>query len=304
VRIVAALGGNALLERGEPPESGIQEAHVIKAVSALAPLAEGNDLVITHGNGPQVGMLALESAHDPAISRPYPFDVLGAQTQGMIGYWLIQALQNALPRRPVACLVSRTLVGRDDPAFGQPSKFVGPVYDEPRARALAAAHGWDIRRDGARWRRVVPSPEPAELLDLPAIRTLLGTRAIVICAGGGGIPVVADGAGGTHGVEAVVDKDLTASLLARQLDADALLLLTDVAAVMDGYGTPQARPIRRATPAELRARVFPAGSMGPKADAVCRFVEATGKPAAIGRLGDAQALLAQQAGTVITITGR
>jgi carbamate kinase len=304
VRIVAALGGNALLERGEPPESGIQEAHVIKAVSALAPLAEGNDLVITHGNGPQVGMLALESAHDPAISRPYPFDVLGAQTQGMIGYWLIQALQNALPRRPVACLVSRTLVGRDDPAFGQPSKFVGPVYDEPRARALAAAHGWEIRRDGARWRRVVPSPEPAELLDLPAIRTLLGTWAIVICAGGGGIPVVADGAGGTHGVEAVVDKDLTASLLARQLDADALLLLTDVAAVMDGYGTPQARPIRRATPAELRARVFPAGSMGPKADAVCRFVEATGKPAAIGRLGDAQALLAQQAGTVITITGR
>jgi carbamate kinase len=304
VRIVAALGGNALLERGEPPESGIQEAHVIKAVSALAPLAEGNDLVITHGNGPQVGMLALESAHDPAISRPYPFDVLGAQTQGMIGYWLIQALQNALPRRPVACLVSRTLVGRDDPAFGQPSKFVGPVYDEPRARALAAAHGWEIRRDGARWRRVVPSPEPAELLDLPAIRTLLGTRAIVICAGGGGIPVVDDGAGSTHGVEAVVDKDLTASLLARQLDADALLLLTDVAAVMDGYGTPQARPIRRATPAELRARVFPAGSMGPKADAVCRFVEATGKPAAIGRLGDAQALLAQQAGTVITITGR
>jgi carbamate kinase len=304
VRIVAALGGNALLERGEPPESGIQEAHVIKAVSALAPLAEGNDLVITHGNGPQVGMLALESAHDPAISRPYPFDVLGAQTQGMIGYWLIQALQNALPRRPVACLVSRTLVGRDDPAFGQPSKFVGPVYDEPRARALAAAHGWEIRRDGARWRRVVPSPEPAELLDLPAIRTLLGTRAIVICAGGGGIPVVADGAGGTHGVEAVVDKDQTASLQARQLDADALLLLTDVAAVMDGYGTPQARPIRRATPAELRARVFPAGSMGPKADAVCRFVEATGKPAAIGRLGDAQALLAQQAGTVITITGR
>ena len=149
MRIVAALGGNALLERGEPPESGIQEAHVIKAVSALAPLADGNDLVITHGNGPQVGMLALESAHDPAISRPYPFDVLGAQTQGMIGYWLVQALQNALPRRQVACLVSRTLVRRDDPAFARPSKFVGPVYDEPQARALAAAHGWEVRQDGA-----------------------------------------------------------------------------------------------------------------------------------------------------------
>jgi carbamate kinase len=298
MRIVAALGGNALLERGEPPESGLQEAHVIKAVAALAPLAAGSDLVITHGNGPQVGMLALESAHDPAISRPYPFDVLGAQTQGMIGYWLLQALQDALPRRQVACLVSRTLVRRDDPAFGQPSKFVGPVYDEPRARALAAAHGWEVRRDGTRWRRVVPSPEPAGLPDLPAIRTLLGTGAIVVCAGGGGIPI-ADGAGGIRGVEAVVDKDLTASLLARELDADALLLLTDVAAVMDGYGTPQSRPIRRTTPAELRKRDFPAGSMGPKIEAVCRFVEETGKPAAIGQLSDAQALLTQQAGTVI-----
>ena len=298
MRVVAALGGNALLERGEAPESGLQEAHVVKAVQALAPLADGNDLVITHGNGPQVGMLALENAHDPAISRPYPFDVLGAQTQGMIGYWLVQALQNALPRRQVACLVSRTRVHRDDPAFARPSKFVGPVYDEPQARALAAANGWDVRPDGTRWRRVVPSPEPVEVLDLPAIRTLLGTGAIVICAGGGGVPVV-ESARYTYGVEAVVDKDLTASLLACQLRADALLLLTDVAAVMDGYGTPQARPIRRATPAELRARSFPAGSMGPKIDAVCRFAEATGRPAAIGQLGDAQALLAQQAGTVI-----
>jgi carbamate kinase len=216
----------------------------------------------------------------------------------MIGYWLLQALQDALPRRQVACLVSRTLVRRDDPAFGQPSKFVGPVYDEPRARALAAAHGWEVRRDGTRWRRVVPSPEPAEILDLPAVRTLLGTGAIVVCAGGGGIPI-ADGAGGIRGVEAVVDKDLTASLLARELHADALLLLTDVAAVMDGYGTPQSRPIRRTTPAELRKRDFPAGSMGPKIEAVCRFVEETGKPAAIGQLSDAQALLTQQAGTVI-----
>jgi carbamate kinase len=297
--IVAALGGNALLERGEPPESAIQEAHVVKAVRALAPLAADHDLVITHGNGPQVGMLALESAHDPALSRPYPFDVLGAQTQGMIGYWLVQALQNALPGRQVACLVSRTLVRGDDPAFAAPAKFVGPVYDEERARALAAAHGWQIRRDGARWRRVVPSPEPAELLDLPAVRLLLSGGAIVVCAGGGGVPVVASD-GGLHGVEAVVDKDLTASLLARQLDADALLLLTDVAAVQDGYGTPQARPIRRATPAELRQRDFPAGSMGPKIDAVCRFVEATGKPAAIGRLSDARALLTGEAGTLVS----
>ena len=301
MRIVAALGGNALLERGEPPESAIQEAHVIKAVRALAPLAADHDLVITHGNGPQVGMLALQSAHDPAISQPYPFDVLGAQTQGMIGYWLVQALRNAVPGRQAACLVSRTLVRRDDPAFARPSKFVGPVYNEQQARALAASQHWEIRQNGHRWRRVVPSPEPAELLDLPAIRILLDNHAIVVCSGGGGVPVVAgNGAGLTRGVEAVVDKDLTAALLARQLHADAMLLLTDVAAVQDGYGTPQARPIRRATPADLRARSFPAGSMGPKIDAVCRFVEATDKLAAIGQLSDAQALLNGDAGTVVT----
>ena len=300
MRIVAALGGNALLERGEPPESSIQEAHVIKAVRALAPLAAGNELVITHGNGPQVGMLALESAHDSAISRPYPFDVLGAQTQGMIGYWLVQELQNALPGRQTACLVSRTLVSQDDPAFTHPTKFVGQVYDEQEALVLVASQNWEIRQDGSGWRRVVPSPEPAELLDLPVIRMLLERQTIVVCSGGGGVPVmVVNGTGHARGVEAVVDKDLTASLLARQLDADVLLLLTDVAAVQDGYGTPEARPIRRATPAELRARNFPAGSMGPKIEAVCRFVEATGKPAAIGQLGDAQALLAGQVGTLI-----
>jgi len=302
MRIVAALGGNALLERGEPPEAGIQEAHIIKAAQALAPLAAGHELVITHGNGPQVGMLALESARDPALARPYPFDVLGAQTQGMIGYWLVQALQNALPGRQVACLVSRTLVRGDDPAFAHPAKFVGPVYERRQARALAASWLWEIRQDGARWRRVVPSPEPAGLPDLPAIRTLLGSGAIVVCAGGGGVPVVVMD-GRACGVEAVVDKDLTASMLACELDADALLLLTDVAAVQDGYGTRQARPIRRATPVELRKRDFPAGSMRPKIEAVCRFTEVTGKPAAIGRLADAEALLAGQAGTLISPTG-
>jgi carbamate kinase len=301
MRVVAALGGNALLHRGEPPDSDIQEAHIIKAVQALAPLAMEHDLILTHGNGPQVGLLALESEHDPDLSHPYPFDVLVAQTQGMIGYWLVQALHNALPSRQVACLVSRTLVHEDDPAFTAPSKFVGPVYDEQQARALAAANGWTVRPDGNRWRRVVPSPEPAELLDLPTIRMLADSKAIVIATGGGGIPVATYGDTGLiRGVEAVVDKDLTTALLARELHADALLLLTDVPAVIDGYGTPQAQPIRRATPAQMRARSFPAGSMGPKVDAVCRFVEATGKMAAIGQLADAQALLAGQAGTIIT----
>lgn len=247
-------------------------------------------------------MLALESTQDPALSAAYPFDVLGAQTQGMIGYWLVQALQKAVPGRSVACLISRTLVRGDDPAFTHPAKFVGPVYDEPQARVLAASQGWQVRQDGACWRRVVPSPEPALLLDLPAARVLLERGTIVVCSGGGGVPVVSENENGPfRGAEAVVDKDLVASLLARELVADTLLLLTDVAAVQDGYGTPRARPIRRATPAELRARAFAAGSMGPKVDAACRVAEATGRPAAIGRLADAGALLAGKAGTVIAV---
>src|SRR5579859_7318954 len=166
MRIVAALGGNALLERGERPDADVQERHVAQAVAALAPLARdpgGHELVITHGNGPQVGMLALESAQDPALSRSYPFDVLGAQTQGMIGYWLARAIRCELPGRQVGCLICQTLVGADDPAFANPTKFVGPGYDEPSARAQAAEHGWAIGQDGEKWRRVVPSPDPVEI---------------------------------------------------------------------------------------------------------------------------------------------
>ncbi len=300
MRIVAALGGNALLERGERPDSDIQEEHIAQAVQALVPLARQHDLVITHGNGPQVGLLAMESARDTALTHPYPLDVLGAQTQGMIGYWLMQELQNSGAGKPVACLVSRVVVSADDPAFGRPVKFVGPVYDEARARELAAARGWQVREDGTAWRRVVPSPEPAELVDLPMIALLIGSGAIVICAGGGGVPVTRDGAGMLHGAEAVVDKDLTAALLASAVGADVLMLLTDVDAVQDGYGTPGAHPIRHATPRELRARDFPDGSMGPKIEAVCRFVEATGRMAVIGRLDDAEAMATGKAGTVVT----
>ncbi|HUZ22658.1 MAG TPA: carbamate kinase [Streptosporangiaceae bacterium] len=299
MRVVVALGGNALLERGEAPDSDIQESHVARAVAALAPLLPDHDLIITHGNGPQVGVLAMQSASDPALSRPYPFDVLGAQTQGMIGYWLVQALRRAAPGRAAACLVCRTLVRADDAAFADPAKFVGPVYDRATALRLAAELGWDVRQDGPAWRRVVPSPEPVDLVELEVIRLLAEAGVIVVCAGGGGIPVVADGAGGLRGVQAVVDKDLTAAMLARAVGADALLLLTDVAGVLDGYGTPQARPIRHATPRELRARSFPAGSMGPKVAAVCRFVEAAGGMAAIGRLDDAAALLQGTAGTIV-----
>jgi carbamate kinase len=300
MRIVVALGGNALLERGEQPDSEIQEAHVVAAAESLAPLVREHDLIISHGNGPQVGMLAIESARDPALSHPYPFDVLGAQTQGMIGYWLIQAIQNARPGRDVACVISRTLVRADDPAFDNPTKFVGPVYSEADAQKLARANRWVVRADGAKWRRVVASPEPSALLDLATIVCLTDRGAIVVCSGGGGIPVIRTPEGQLRGVEAVVDKDLAAALLAQSLGADVLLLLTDVGAVEEAFGTLQARPIRHATPLELRAKSFAAGSMGPKIEAVCRFVESGGKMAAIGKLGEAAALLAGTAGTIVT----
>ncbi len=304
MRIVAALGGNALLERGEQPDSGVQLHHVRAAVEALAPLAQGNQLVITHGNGPQVGLLALESAGDQSLSVPYPFDVLGAETQGMIGYWIVQALQNTLPGREVAALITQTLVSVADPAFAEPTKFVGPVYEQAEAERRAAAAGWTVKPDGRFWRRVVPSPVPQRIVEIGLIRQLCERGVVVICAGGGGVPVIRNDQGELEGVEAVVDKDATAALLAEALDADALLLLTDVANVEIGYGTPDARALSGTTPAFLRAQSFPSGSMGPKVEAVCRFVELTGRLAAIGALADAGEILAGNAGTLVTPSGR
>jgi carbamate kinase len=303
MRIVIAIGGNALLERGAKPEAASQRANAARAVEALAPLAARHEVVITHGNGPQVGMLALESAADPALERPYPLDVLGAQTQGMIGYWLLQALQNALPGRQVAAIVNQTLVSAADPAFDAPTKFVGPVYDEETAKTLAGERGWQVRADGAYWRRVVPSPAPRRVVETRIIRQLLTSGAVVVCSGGGGVPVVRNENGHLEGVEAVVDKDLATSVLAESLEADALLLLTDVPAVMHGFGTPGAEPITRATPASLRREDFPAGSMGPKVEAVCRFVELTGDMAGIGALTDAELIVAGKAGTIVTPGG-
>jgi carbamate kinase len=303
VRIVAALGGNALLERGEVPAAEIQQRHVTAAVETLAPLALDHDLVITHGNGPQVGFLALESARDPDLPHPYPFDALVAETQGMIGYYLLQAFENALPSRQVVGLITQTLVAADDPAFGQPTKFVGPVYGEAESQKLALRWGWQVRRDGQSWRRVVASPEPQGIVELPTVKMMLASGAVVVCAGGGGIPVCRDSDGQLHGVEAVVDKDLTTSLLARSIDADVLLLLTDVAALETEFGTPRARAIQRTTSAELEVLEFPAGSMGPKVAAACRFVRGTDHVAGIGRLEDAATLLAGTAGTTITDDG-
>jgi carbamate kinase len=299
MRIVAALGGNALLKRGERPDSHIQEHNVEIAIAALAPIARDHELVITHGNGPQVGVLALESASDPTLSHPYPLDTLGAETQGLIGYWLVQELQNHLPDRMVTAIVTQTVVDRSDPAFDHPTKFVGPVYDEAELRVIADERGWEMARDGDRWRRVVASPQPVRIVETPIIRLLLDAGAVVVCAGGGGIPVSEADDGELTGVEAVIDKDLTTALLAEQLDADAFLVLTDVDGVFHDFGLPTAKRIEATTATDLRRLAFPTGSMGPKIDAVCRFVERTDGFASIGSLADAAELLTGERGTRI-----
>jgi carbamate kinase len=290
MRIVAALGGNALLRRGEPPEATLQLAHLAEAVRGLTPLLDDHEILLTHGNGPQIGLLAVESAGDSQLSAPYPLDALDAQTQGMIGYWLIRELRRARPERQIAALLTQTVVRADDPAFHGPTKFIGRVYPEP-------VDGWTMRRDGDGWRRVVPSPEPQDVVELPTIRRLLDWGCLVVAAGGGGVPII-EGPDGPQGVEGVVDKDLTASLLAERLNADALLLLTDVPAILDGYGTPGERPIGQVTPDELRALELPAGSMGPKAEAAARFAERRpGGVAVIGALREAANLLDGRSGT-------
>ena len=294
---VVALGGNALLRRGEPPEAARQRANVELAANALAALAHRGPLVITHGNGPQVGLLALQSA--AAGDVPYPLDVLGAETEGMIGYLIEQALGNRLARRNVATLLTQVLVDPHDPAFQHPTKPIGPIYAKEEAERLAADRGWAIAPDNDHWRRVVASPQPLDIVEIRTIKLLLDAGVVVICAGGGGVPVVADAGGDLHGVEAVIDKDLAAALLAQRLDADQLIMLTDVETVLDGFGGPDPQPIVRATPAQLRSRRFAAGSMGPKVDAACRFVEATGGTAAIGALARAAAVAEGRAGTQV-----
>ena len=266
------------------------------AAAALAAVARDRRLVITHGNGPQVGVLALQSE---ASSTPSPLDVLGAETEGMIGYLIEQALGNRLPGRPVATLLTQVLVSAADPAFGAPTKPIGPIYAETEARRLAAERGWTVAPDGTSFRRVVASPQPLEIVELSTIRLLLDAGVTVICAGGGGVPVVADAVGSLHGVEAVIDKDLSAALLAERLGASMLVMLTDVDAVVDGWGTSEATPIRTIDTASLRAMRFAAGSMGPKVEAACRFVEATGAAAAIGSLGDAAGVVRGECGTLV-----
>src|SRR5918994_210709 len=293
MRIVIALGGNALLRRGEPMTADHQRANVRVAAGALARIARDHELVISHGNGPQVGLLALQGAAYKDVEA-YPLDVLGAETQGMIGYLVEQEVGNLLPMdRPLATLLTMVEVDPDDPAFGDPTKFVGPIYDEAQARALADDKGWAVKPDGPHWRRVVPSPRPQRIFEIRPMRWLLEHGAVVICAGGGGIPTMyaTDAERQLIGVEAVIDKDLATSLLARELEADLFVMATDVDGVYRDWGQPTQARIDRVTPADLEAMDLPAGSMGPKVAAAAEFVTATGKRAAIGSLDDIDALV-------------
>ena len=301
MRIVVALGGNALLKRGEPMTAEVQRNNIRVAAEALAPLAKDHELVISHGNGPQVGLLALQGAAYKA-DEAYPLDVLGAETEGMIGYMIEQELGNLLPFEvPFATLLTMVEVDGNDPGFKNPTKFVGPVYDEPEANRIKAEKGWVFKQDGKKWRRVVPSPAPKRIFEIRPIKWLLEKKTIVICAGGGGIPTMYQPGADRKliGVEAVIDKDLCSELLARELNADLFIMATDAEAVFLDFGTPRARAIHEASPAALAAHSFPAGSMGPKVDAACHFATSTGKRAAIGALADIAAIVKGTKGTII-----
>jgi len=306
MRVVVALGGNALLRRGQDLTAENQRENARDACRALAPVALEHELVISHGNGPQVGLLALQGAAYTAVDT-YPLDVLGAQTEGMIGYIIQQELGNELPfERHLATVLTMIEVDADDPAFGDPTKPIGPLYDKEEAAELESQKGWSFKEDGDRLRRVVPSPPPKRIFEIEPIKALLEQGCVVICAGGGGIPTTytsdpAPAGRRLVGVEAVIDKDLASALLAIDLEADVLAIVTDVDAVYSDWGTPEQRAIKRATPATLGASEFAAGSMGPKVRAACAFVERTGKIAAIGSIAETEALVRGEAGTVVAL---
>jgi carbamate kinase len=298
MRIVVALGGNALLQRGQPMTAEMQRANVRLAATQLAPIAQDNELVVSHGNGPQVGLLALQAAAYEEVEA-YPLDVLGAQTEGMIGYMIEQELGNILPfERPFASILTMVEVDPDDPAFANPTKFIGPVYSKEDAEALAAEKGWQIKPDGDKWRRVVASPLPKRIFEIRPIQWLLERGCVVVCTGGGGIPTMyTPGTRQLVGAEVVIDKDRASALLAEQLEADLFVMATDVDAVYTGWGTPEQAAIGITSPSAVASLSLPAGSMGPKVEAAASFVQKTGKRAAIGTLAQLQGVVAWQAGT-------
>lgn len=296
--VIIALGGNALLRRGEPLEAGVQRHNVQIAVESICKVAQHYKVVLVHGNGPQVGLLALQGLEYKPVA-PYPLDVLGSETQGMIGYMLMQEFKNQIPDVHTTCMLTQMLVDPNDPAFLNPSKPIGPIYNQDQARELAEKYHWTIKPDGKHFRRVVPSPKPVGIIEDQAITTLLNSGHLVICAGGGGIPVKYEN-GKLTGVEAVIDKDMSAALLAKQLHADALLILTDTDAVYLNWGQSTQHALRTTNPGELSQHQFDEGSMGPKIQASCEFLQQGGNIVGIGALEDGLRILQGQAGTLIT----
>ena len=297
MRIVIALGGNALLRRGEEMTAENQREHIRLAAKVLAPIIEKHEVVISHGNGPQVGLLSLQSAAYKEVEE-YPLDILGAQTQGMIGYMIEQELGNHLPVEiPIASILTMVEIDPEDPAFSNPTKPIGPIYDEKEARDLAKLKGWNIKQDGNYWRRVVPSPEPHRIFQLRPIHWLLEKGTVVICAGGGGIPTSYKDNGKLEGVEVVIDKDRASSLLAFELEADLLIMATDTDGVYLDWGSDSEKIISKTTPEEISKYSFDKGSMGPKVEAACSFVERSGQRAVIGSLKDIEKMVSGISGT-------
>lgn len=298
MRLVIALGGNALLKRGEPLTAENQKRNMQAAAQSLARACDGNEVALVHGNGPQIGLLALEAEAYRSVP-PYPLDMLGAESQGMIGYVIAQALRNARPQREIAALLTRIRVDPGDSAFEHPTKPIGPVYDALEVESLRAAHGWSFAADGDGMRRVVASPRPVDIIELPVIERLMGAGVVTICAGGGGIPVQASLDGALDGIEAVIDKDFAAALLAQRLKAERLMILTDVDAVYLDWRQAGQQPLRRIRAKDLQLHCFAEGSMAPKVEAACRFAIDTGRPAVIGALSQAFAVLTGEAGTEV-----
>ena len=300
MRIVAALGGNALMRRGEPLTEQSQRANVKVAARALAPLARENELIITHGNGPQVGLLALEAAAYTGV-EPFTLDILNAESEGMIGYMIEQELGNILPEDvPFATILTQVEVDPGDPAFHNPTKPIGPQYSREEAERLAREHGWTVGPDNGKYRRLVASPRPKRIFEIRVVEWLIERGVVVICTGGGGIPTMLTPDGALVGVEAVIDKDLAGELLAEWIKADVYLMLTDAEAVWEGWGTAAARKIRRAAPDSLARLQFAAGSMGPKVEAACRFAQTTGGVSGVGALEDAADIIRGRAGTQVS----
>ena len=295
--IVVAVGGNALLQRGEVMSCENQQKSIAQTASSLAELSKNYRLVIVHGNGPQVGLLSLQN-NAYKDCPPYPFDVLGAETQGMIGYLIQQGLNAAIEDRYTTTILTRIVVDENDPAVADPSKFIGPVYTEEQAKQLAEANHWVVKPDGSHWRRVVPSPKPQEILEIKAIKDLLEKEHLIICGGGGGAPVI-EKDGAYVGFEAVIDKDMTAALIAEQIGAEHLLILTDGTHVCLDWGTPQEQKLENVTIEQMKQYSFPAGSMEPKVDACCQFVEKTGQSGHIGDLSFALEIIEGKSGTHI-----